>query len=98
LAARGFSRRTIQAANEAMISPCPRSPNIIPNRNGNVIIVYGAGKQASCVRSLYYLSGHFLSTHLLYLPLKNKMQSALFWGQCHHMSLMDFVVSPPICG
>jgi hypothetical protein len=55
LAARGFSRRTIQAANVAIISPCPRSPNITANRNGNVIIVYGAGKQTSYVRSLHYL-------------------------------------------
>jgi hypothetical protein len=48
-AAKGFSRRTIQAANSAMSVPCPRSPNIIAKRNGNVMIVYGAGKQATDV-------------------------------------------------
>jgi hypothetical protein len=44
LAARGFSRRTIQAPKIAMIIPCPKSPNITANRNGNVMIVYGAEK------------------------------------------------------
>jgi len=43
LAAKGFSRRTIQAPNKAMSIPCPKSPNMTANRNGNVIIVYGAG-------------------------------------------------------
>jgi hypothetical protein len=36
-----------------MSIPCPKSPNIIPNRNGNVIIVYGAGKQTLDVFKQY---------------------------------------------
>lgn len=45
LADRGFSRHTIQAPNSAMIIPWPRSPNMMANRKGNVMIVYGAAEK-----------------------------------------------------
>lgn len=37
-----FSDNTIQSANTSMIIPCPKSPNMIANRKGNVTIVYRA--------------------------------------------------------
>lgn len=42
LSLRLFSYSTIQRANRAMMTPCPRSPNITANRNGKVMTVKGA--------------------------------------------------------
>ena len=42
LSLRLFSHSTIHAANRAMMTPWPRSPNITANRNGKVMIVKGA--------------------------------------------------------
>lgn len=42
LSLRLFSHSTIHAANTAMMTPWPRSPNITANRNGKVMIVKGA--------------------------------------------------------
>jgi hypothetical protein len=41
-AANGFSRSTKKAANKNIKHPWPRSPNITANKNGKLIMVYGA--------------------------------------------------------
>lgn len=47
---KGFSRHTIHAPKSAIMMPWPRSPNIMANRKGNVMIVYGATERKIIIK------------------------------------------------
>jgi hypothetical protein len=56
----------------------------------NVRSLYRAGSLMAAARELARCK--------LDLVGKMDLQEVFFYFQCHHMSLMDFVVSPPGCG